>query len=97
MPVVRIDLPRFSMMVGEKRKTIVARLPYVGLDIESVSSGSVRVEYSPNRPDLGTDFGIARALRGLLGREIGLPRFSTRPAAKKSRLPGSRPRDSRPP
>lgn len=77
MPVVRINLPRFSKMVGAGRKRILDRLPYVGLDIESVDGGTVRVEYSPNRPDFGTDFGIARALRGLLGKEVGLPSFPT--------------------
>ncbi len=77
MPVVRIDLLRFSKMVGTDRKRILDRLPYVGLDIEGVDKDSVRVEYSPNRPDFGTDFGIARALRGLLGKEVGLPKFST--------------------
>jgi phenylalanyl-tRNA synthetase beta chain len=80
LPVVRINLKRFSSMVGSDRKRILERLPYVGLDIESVDSGSVRVEYSPNRPDLGTDFGIARALRGLLGRETGLPKFHVSPS-----------------
>jgi phenylalanyl-tRNA synthetase beta chain len=77
LPVVRIYTSRFSKMVGADRKTIIDRLPYVGLDIESVERDSVRVEYSPNRPDFGTDFGIARALRGLLGKEVGLPRFRT--------------------
>ena len=80
MPVVRIELKRFSKMVGADRKQILERLPYIGLDIESVNDDSVRVEYSPNRPDLGTDFGIARALRGLLGREVGLPRFPVSPS-----------------
>ncbi|MDG6909229.1 MAG: phenylalanine--tRNA ligase subunit beta [Nitrososphaerota archaeon] len=75
MPVVKIDLKRFSRMVGTDRKTILDRIPYVGLDIESTDRDSVRVEYSPNRPDFGTDFGIARALRGLLGKETGLPTF----------------------
>ncbi|MDA4119404.1 MAG: phenylalanine--tRNA ligase subunit beta [Thaumarchaeota archaeon] len=77
MPVVRINLARFSKMVGADRKKILDRLPYIGLDIESVDKDSVRVEYSPNRPDFGTDFGIARALRGLLGKEVGLPNFPT--------------------
>lgn len=77
MPVVRIDIRRFSKMVGADRKRILDRLPYVGLDIEGVDRDSVRVEYSPNRPDFGTDFGIARAMRGLLGKEVGLPTFST--------------------
>ena len=80
MPVVRIDLPRFTKMVGTNRKRIVDRIPYVGLDIEGIGKDSIRVEYSPNRPDLGTDFGIARALRGLLGKEVGLPRFKVRPS-----------------
>lgn len=75
MPVVEISLSRFGKMVGADRKTILDRLPYIGLDIESSNRDSVRVEYSPNRPDFGTDFGIARALKGLLGKEVGLPSF----------------------
>jgi phenylalanyl-tRNA synthetase beta chain len=67
-------------MVGADRDRILDRLPYVGLDIEGVERNSVRVEYSPNRPDFGTDFGIARALRGLLGKEVGLPGFHTVPS-----------------
>ena len=67
-------------MVGADRKKIIERIPYVGLDIESVDGDSIRVEYSPNRPDFGTDFGIARALKGILGREVGLPRFPVRPS-----------------
>jgi phenylalanyl-tRNA synthetase beta chain len=67
-------------MVGADRKTIVDRLPYVGLDMEGVEKDSVRVEYSPNRPDFGTDFGVARALRGILGKEVGLPEFRVVPS-----------------
>jgi phenylalanyl-tRNA synthetase beta chain len=78
LPVVRIELPRFAKMVGADRKKVLDRLPYIGLDIEGVEGDSVRVEYSPNRPDFGTDHGIARALRGLLGIEVGLPKFPTK-------------------
>lgn len=56
------------------------RLPYVGLDIEGSDARTVRVEYSPNRPDFGTDYGIARALRGTIGKEIGLPAYKSRPS-----------------
>ena len=83
MPVVNIDIPRFAKMVGVDREKILDRLPYVGLDIEGVEKDSLRVEYSPNRPDLGTDFGVARALRGLLGKEVGLPKFPTAPSGIK--------------
>jgi phenylalanyl-tRNA synthetase beta chain len=80
LPVVRLEIKRFCKMVGADRKEIIDRLPYVGLDIESVEGSSVRVEYSPNRPDFGTDFGITRALRGLLGKEVGLPSFPCFPS-----------------
>lgn len=80
MPVVSINLARFARMVGAGRGKIMDRLPYVGLDIEGRDSKSVRVEYSPNRPDFGTDYGIAKALRGILGKEVGLPRYASRPS-----------------
>jgi phenylalanyl-tRNA synthetase beta chain len=80
LPVVRIDLKRFSKMVGANRARILDRLPYIGLDIEGVDKDSVRVEYSPNRPDYGTDFGIGRSLRGLLGKEFGMPRYPLKPS-----------------
>jgi phenylalanyl-tRNA synthetase beta chain len=67
-------------MVGADRKKILDRLPYIGLDIEGIEKDEVRVEYSPNRPDFGTDFGVARALRGLLGREVGLPKYPPSPS-----------------
>jgi phenylalanyl-tRNA synthetase beta chain len=66
-------------MVGADRRRILDRLPYVGLDIESLEGDTVRVEYSPNRPDFGTDIGIARAIRGVLGKEVGAPHFQTKP------------------
>ncbi|MBI3115943.1 MAG: phenylalanine--tRNA ligase subunit beta [Thaumarchaeota archaeon] len=78
MPVVKIFLDRFARMVGSKRHRIIDRLPYLGLDIESVDDESIRVEYNPNRPDFSTDYGIARALRGLMRLETGLPTYSVR-------------------
>jgi phenylalanyl-tRNA synthetase beta chain len=80
LPVVRIDLRRFSKMVGAGRARILDRLPYIGLDIEGADEDSVRVEYSPNRPDYGTDFGISRSLKGLLGKEVGMPHYPVNPS-----------------
>jgi len=67
-------------MVGASQAKILDRLPYVGLDIEGGDKDSVRVEYSPNRPDYGTDFGIGRSLKGLLGKEAGMPRYDVKPS-----------------
>jgi phenylalanyl-tRNA synthetase beta chain len=76
---VKLYKDRFAKLVGAK-KQILERLPYLGLDIESVEDDSIRVEYSPNRPDFSTDYGIARALRGVMGIEVGLPGFETSPS-----------------
>ena len=72
MPVLRIELKRFERLTGLPRARILDRLPFLGLDIEGTDEDSVRIEYNPNRPDFSSDYGIARALRGLVGKEAGL-------------------------
>ena len=72
MPVVELELPRLQKLVGRtNRQKILQTLPFLGLDIESQENDIVRVEYSPNRPDYSTDFGIALGLQGLLGSKRG--------------------------
>jgi phenylalanyl-tRNA synthetase beta chain len=76
VPVVNIKFERLKKFVsGVKMDKVLDMLPYIALDIEDVNKDAVRVEYNPNRPDLSSDYGIARALRGLLEIETGLPKF----------------------
>ena len=76
MPVVELELPRLQKLVGKtNRKKIMNTLPFLGLDIESQENDAVRVEYSPNRPDYSTDFGIALGLQGLLGTKRGIQKL----------------------
>jgi phenylalanyl-tRNA synthetase beta chain len=75
MPVIGLDLGRLSAAVGRPAHEILETLPYLGLDIEAVEEGQVRVEYSPNRPDYGSEIGILRALKGFLGMETGTPLY----------------------
>jgi len=74
MPVVELSLSRLQNLVGKKanKKQILDSLPFLGLDIESLDGNIVRVEYSPNRPDYSTDFGIALGLQGILGISKGI-------------------------
>ena len=80
MPVVEIDARRLARLVGRRRtkKAVVDALPYLGLDIESSEGDAIRVEYSPNRPDYATDYGIAEGLRGMLGVKTGIQNISIR-------------------
>jgi phenylalanyl-tRNA synthetase beta chain len=75
LPVLKIQFSRLEMMTGLSRERILDRLPYIGLDIEGTDEDAVRIEYNPNRPDFSTDYGIARALRGLVGKETGVRRY----------------------
>jgi phenylalanyl-tRNA synthetase beta chain len=76
VPVVNIKFERLKRLVsGIKMNKVLDLLPFVGVDIEDVGKDVIRVEYNPNRPDLSSDYGVARALRGLLDIETGLPKF----------------------
>ncbi|MGA7043840.1 MAG: hypothetical protein WBY71_09250, partial [Nitrososphaeraceae archaeon] len=77
MPVVNLSVNRLNKFLpGIDVDKILQVLPYVGLDIEGKDSEILRIEYNPNRPDFGSDYGIVRALRGLLEIETGIPKFS---------------------
>ena len=72
MPVVELSYSRLQKLVGKvSKKQIFDSLPFLGLDIESEDNDVIRVEYSPNRPDYSTDFGISIGLQGLLGIKTG--------------------------
>ncbi len=72
MPVVNLDLNRLGKWFPEMSvQQLIEALPFIALDIESISDNEIRIEYNPNRPDFSSDYGIARALRGYLGIEIG--------------------------
>ena len=76
MPVVSITVERLRKFIpGVRMKKILDMLPFVGLDIEDVDNNVIRVEYNPNRPDFSSDYGIARALRGLLEIDTGIPKL----------------------
>tara|TARA_B110000014_G_scaffold261456_1_gene253210 strand:+ start:1430 stop:3076 length:1647 start_codon:yes stop_codon:yes gene_type:complete len=74
MPVVELNLNRIKKLISGNatKKKILHTLPFLGLDIESQDGDQIRVEYSPNRPDYSTDYGIALGLQGLLGIKKGV-------------------------
>jgi phenylalanyl-tRNA synthetase beta chain len=79
MPVVTLYLNRLQRLVGKaNREKIISTLPFLGLDIEEQTDQYIRVEYSPNRPDYATDFGIAAGLQGLLGIKKGLVKLDVK-------------------
>ena len=84
MPVVELDLNRIKKLISGSvtKKRIIDSLPYLGLDIESQDGDKIRIEYSPNRPDYSTDFGIALGLEGLLGIKKGIQKTNIKKHGK---------------
>ena len=83
MPVVELSYTRLQKLVGKvTKKQISDSLPFLGLDIESEDKDLVRIEYSPNRPDYSTDFGIALGLQGLLDIKTGAVKLKIKKSNK---------------
>ena len=75
MPVVTLYFDRIKKILGKnvQKKLIIDTLPFLGLDIEEETTDHINVEYSPNRPDYSTDYGIITGIQGLLGIKLGMP------------------------
>ncbi|QLH07537.1 phenylalanine--tRNA ligase subunit beta [Nitrosopumilus ureiphilus] len=83
MPVVELSYSSLQKLVGKvTKKQISDSLPFLGLDVESEDKDLVRIEYSPNRPDYSTDFGIALGLQGLLGIKTGAIKLNIKKSNK---------------
>jgi len=90
MPVITLQNERFSRFVGRQLtvEDMTKWLPWLGFDIEETGSDYVKVEFNPNRVDFCSYAGVARAFRGLMGWETGLPKYEVKDG--KTRLKISR-------
>ena len=82
MPILTVKKERFWRLLGKRLndEELVSLLHDLALDVEEVSEEYFRVEYAPNRPDYSSPIGLARAAKGLLGLEVGAPRYELQPS-----------------
>jgi phenylalanyl-tRNA synthetase beta chain len=78
MPVVSLPYKYLERLTGTDRKTIIDRLPMIGCDIERILDEQVDVEFFPDRVDLYSTEGVARAMKGFLGLVSGEEEYDTR-------------------
>ena len=77
MPVVRLYYEDMERLIGASRDTIMSKMAMMGADIgKRAEEDHVDVEFFPDRPDLYSPEGVARAMRGFLGLETGLREYS---------------------
>ena len=76
MPVVRLYYEDMERLIGASRDTIMSRLAMMGADIgKRAEAEHVDVEFFPDRPDLYSAEGVARAMQGFLGLKRGLVEY----------------------
>lgn len=80
MPVINFSYSDLCELVGREvpRSTLREKLPMIGADMKLVDDASdeLSFEFFPDRPDLYSVEGIARALRAFLGHEPGLRSYA---------------------
>ena len=78
MPAITLNRDRFSSFVGRDLSVeeMAKWLPWLGVDTEEVGPDYVKIEFNPNRVDFSSYGGVARAFRGLMSWETGLPKYT---------------------
>ncbi len=81
MAVIKLSLKELREFLGFEieREELLQRLPLIGCDIEGYDEDYIYVEFFPNRPDLYSVEGVARALRSFFGIEKGLKEYKLLP------------------
>mgnify|MGYP001407182058 CR=1 FL=1 len=80
MAVITLPYKYLERLTKADRKTIIEKVPLIGSDIERIEENHVDVEFFPDRPDLFSPEGVARAMRGYLGIETGVPSYPVKPS-----------------
>ena len=77
MPVVTFDYNDFIDLLGYQipKEELIERLPMIGADFDKAEGDSISIEFFPNRPDLSSVEGLARASRAFLGFKAGLETY----------------------
>lgn len=77
MPVITLHRERFNKFVRRQLslEEMAKWLPWIGVDLEETGLDLVKIEFNPNRIDLCSYAGVARAFKGLMGWETGLPKY----------------------
>jgi len=80
MPIITLQYDDMEKLTRADKDTIIDRVPMIGADIERIEEESIDIEFFPDRPDLYSVEGVARAMRGFLDIEKGLCDYEVSPS-----------------
>ncbi|HLD12196.1 MAG TPA: phenylalanine--tRNA ligase subunit beta [Candidatus Nanoarchaeia archaeon] len=78
MPKITFNKQALLKNIGKKLsdEQLADRMAMLGTDVESITKNEIEVEVFPNRPDLLSEQGFARALKTFLGTKKGLSNYT---------------------
>ncbi|MBS3151763.1 phenylalanine--tRNA ligase subunit beta [Candidatus Woesearchaeota archaeon] len=80
MPTVNLNKKEFEELVGKKLplEELKDRISMLGTDLESIEGNEIIVEVFPNRPDMLSEQGFARAFSSFIGVKKGLRKYKVK-------------------
>ena len=80
MPTITLNKREFERLVGKKLQLekLKDRISYLGTDLEDIKTNEINLEIFPNRPDLLSEQGFARAFSSFIGVKTGLRKYSVK-------------------
>jgi len=87
MPVINLDIPDLMDLLGKEYSVedLITRVPMIGADAGKPDGDTLPVEFFPDRPDMFSVEGAARALRYFLATDVELesmdfPEYEVKPS-----------------
>ena len=79
MPVINIDFEDLNRMLKESLRSedFAEIIPRIGADPDEINETDASIEFFPDRPDLLSTEGVARAIRAFTEQELGLVEYKT--------------------
>jgi len=80
MPTVNLNKKVFEKLVGKKLpiEKLKDRISMIGTDLEDIKGEEITVEVFPNRPDMLSEQGFARAFSSFIGVKTGFRKFDVK-------------------
>ena len=84
MPTIILSKIRIEKELGKKLslKELEDRISMLGTDLEKIEGDEITVEIFPNRPDMLSEQGFARALSSFIGVKTGLREYDVKEGSK---------------
>src|SRR3989338_29610 len=91
MPIIDMHKETLDFVLGKKISLEKASdaLFQFGMEVDSIEGDFIKVEVTPERVDMMTPEGVARALRAYMGINTGMPSYKTYKSGAVVKVDGS--------